>query len=763
MRKALLISLALVTVLAVAVFATEEYSITKPILADAVGLKNADNAKIAEPTPGIRHLKDDGIILDVPTNDDCSNAIEIGDVQDLLINANEATVDGGNLSVFRNIWFLYTASTTGRMRIDIDDPENQLVIAPNIAVYDGSTCPEYVEIPASVLLDGGEDIESATPITDPLPVSYYSDMEGLHRDYSEECSCMYSWDQSGPDAVYSYTAETDGEIDIILTSPDNDMGIVIMNEDANELACSYWNNYYDDTYGEGPTIYSFPVTGGETYYIVASDNSNNNANYYLTIYPTSTTILNRTMTLGKIFHLYFDAIAGEQYLLEVSYNHERDTSSTYLSIAPAPERPVNDDCAGALDGGILTAGLAIELTGDNTGATIGCEMVEPVPEVWIKFTLEDTLDVSVDFCGTVAMANSGYYLSYVLADNCPHSSSAWVFSIAESVMWECPTNSATLLWWQGLPPGTYYYPFFVMDSYEGEYVINVKAATRQVCNDSSIFSQPPAYFFNFSSDCLYSDLNSQYAVADKFAGTDDGITRVNWWGIYFSATGEEICQPENPAPFQIVFCNYSNSSPYIPLDTIAVYDVLANWEETNYAFPGMGNARQIKFMVDLPETLYIDDGWVMIQSSHEADGCMFAWETSGLSGAGAQYDRDRSQWASVPTCLAFCLESDVISGIDDQPTELPLSYELIQNYPNPFNATTSIRFSLEKADDVSVSIFDVGGRLIKSLHSGALYAGSHSLIWDGTNESGTIVSSGIYFCRLNTSEGSFSNRMVFLK
>ena len=106
-------------------------------------------------------------------------------------------------------------------------------------------------------------------------------------------------------------------------------------------------------------------------------------------------------------------------------------------------------------------------------------------------------------------------------------------------------------------------------------------------------------------------------------------------------------------------------------------------------------------------------------------------------------------------------ETALVSAYDN--VDLPATFELAQNYPNPFNATTSISFSLVRDGQADLSIFDLLGRRIKALSSGRLTAGQHSFIWNGTDHSGIAVTSGIYFYRLDTTEGVLTRKMVLLK
>jgi hypothetical protein len=95
--------------------------------------------------------------------------------------------------------------------------------------------------------------------------------------------------------------------------------------------------------------------------------------------------------------------------------------------------------------------------------------------------------------------------------------------------------------------------------------------------------------------------------------------------------------------------------------------------------------------------------------------------------------------------------------------QLPTNYRLEQNYPNPFNPTTRIDFSLPQAGNVTLTIYDALGRTVKQLASGILEAGQHTVVWNGSNAQGQMVSSGVYFYRLETAVGSYSRKMMLLK
>ncbi|MBN1480549.1 carbohydrate binding domain-containing protein [candidate division KSB1 bacterium] len=84
------------------------------------------------------------------------------------------------------------------------------------------------------------------------------------------------------------------------------------------------------------------------------------------------------------------------------------------------------------------------------------------------------------------------------------------------------------------------------------------------------------------------------------------------------------------------------------------------------------------------------------------------------------------------------------------------AYELFAAYPNPFNMNTTISFSLSQKDKIDLTLYDMHGRLIRTLASGLKDAGHHHIRWDGRDESFNVVPSGIYFYRLSIAADSRS-------
>ncbi len=89
--------------------------------------------------------------------------------------------------------------------------------------------------------------------------------------------------------------------------------------------------------------------------------------------------------------------------------------------------------------------------------------------------------------------------------------------------------------------------------------------------------------------------------------------------------------------------------------------------------------------------------------------------------------------------------------------------ELMGNYPNPFNPETTIRFSLQNAGPVSLSIYNARGQLVRSLVNSQMSTGAHSVVWNGLDDGGRSVSSGIYYYRMQAGDYNHTRKMVLVK
>jgi len=114
----------------------------------------------------------------------------------------------------------------------------------------------------------------------------------------------------------------------------------------------------------------------------------------------------------------------------------------------------------------------------------------------------------------------------------------------------------------------------------------------------------------------------------------------------------------------------------------------------------------------------------------------------------------------------YLLKTDAngLTSVEEKrPISIPDNFHLTQNFPNPFNSSTTVVYSIPKATNVELSIYDIRGRLVRNLARGEVTAGTYSVRWDGKDNSGKEVGSGIYLYRLKADGFIQTKRMVFLK
>jgi len=118
---------------------------------------------------------------------------------------------------------------------------------------------------------------------------------------------------------------------------------------------------------------------------------------------------------------------------------------------------------------------------------------------------------------------------------------------------------------------------------------------------------------------------------------------------------------------------------------------------------------------------------------------------------------------SLPGYYDNIVVNSLVTSVDDKSTNLPEGFYLEQNYPNPFNPETQISYQLASSGFTSIGIYDLLGREIKTLVSKDQPAGNYTVTWNGTDELGNKVPSGIYLYTLKTGILVESKKMILLK
>ncbi len=120
---------------------------------------------------------------------------------------------------------------------------------------------------------------------------------------------------------------------------------------------------------------------------------------------------------------------------------------------------------------------------------------------------------------------------------------------------------------------------------------------------------------------------------------------------------------------------------------------------------------------------------------------------------------------SIDNDLTNSFHGPVSVTLEEEEEEVPEVYATIlkQNYPNPFNPSTTISFSIERTTEVSLDIYNVLGQRVKTLVNDVMDAGSYQTEWNGTDNDGNSVTSGIYFYRLSTDNYNKIHKMMLVK
>jgi hypothetical protein len=159
-------------------------------------------------------------------------------------------------------------------------------------------------------------------------------------------------------------------------------------------------------------------------------------------------------------------------------------------------------------------------------------------------------------------------------------------------------------------------------------------------------------------------------------------------------------------------------------------------------------------------------------TSDPSVGVSYFWSPEPVSGQytdHAIYDVFGTKKVVVTILATGCKDSceaiiDEHTDVEEEESQANIGgFSLSQNYPNPFNPETAISFSLPEKASVSLVVYNVFGQKVRGLVSAILPAGSYKVTWDGTDDQGHRLASGLYFCRLSTGENTSTSKMVLMK
>ena len=153
--------------------------------------------------------------------------------------------------------------------------------------------------------------------------------------------------------------------------------------------------------------------------------------------------------------------------------------------------------------------------------------------------------------------------------------------------------------------------------------------------------------------------------------------------------------------------------------------------------------------------------WALTQYRAWSEGDPVSWKEKMRNGAAYAIQGNRNPFIDHPEFLELIYDSTSVVGVAGDPDQPNSGVSLLPNVPNPFASSTAITFSLARPGAVTLRLYDVTGRTVRTLAAGAAFeAGPHRFDWDGTADDGARVGAGLYFCRVTAGTATAVRRVV---
>jgi hypothetical protein len=255
-------------------------------------------------------------------------------------------------------------------------------------------------------------------------------------------------------------------------------------------------------------------------------------------------------------------------------------------------------------------------------------------------------------------------------------------------------------------------------------------ATNLTAGTTSEFSECLSY--------INTPSGTDIVVVPVDAASGESPVELSFSNVTVAGNTSLVIEPTGPPPPGAF--TFGEDPTFYDLSTTAEFNdaiqICIHYDEGSFTGP----ESDLKVM-HYDETLF-PPAWVDVTSSIDTNANILCGTSMSLS----------------PFAVA---EPDPGSGVDDA---LPTKFALLPCAPNPFNPTTTIRYDVaEEGVKVSIVIFDVTGRRVRTLVDGVQPAGRQSAVWDGRDDGGRTVASGVYFYRMNAGRFVQTRKMVLLK
>ena len=118
---------------------------------------------------------------------------------------------------------------------------------------------------------------------------------------------------------------------------------------------------------------------------------------------------------------------------------------------------------------------------------------------------------------------------------------------------------------------------------------------------------------------------------------------------------------------------------------------------------------------------------------------------------------------SAPNDTLYLFTEPAVAGIATKVNKTIKTMNLAQNMPNPVRGNTTINYSITKSGHVTLNVYDMSGKLVKTLVNGNVNAGTHSVVWNRTDNRSNKVAGGVYFYKMNANNETLTKKMIVVK
>ncbi len=309
-----------------------------------------------------------------------------------------------------------------------------------------------------------------------------------------------------------------------------------------------------------------------------------------------------------------------------------------------------------------------------------------------------------------------------------------------------------------------------------------RALTVYLTNNSQFIDARNACL-NAAKD-LFGNGSAEYnAVADGFTAVGIGPNSGTTYNLTYDDNSPSNSIYEDLANWELAL-RFTPPVANVKVTNIKIY--ISDWSNTGtgaftlkmYQANGVNNLPGTQILTPSPYTPSVA-GWHSFNLtgvnapgdfyvSARYDGINKPWiGADAPPGNQKAYEYDGSTWAklSSPNDYTLFMRATVTTttSVTEIDTKVPTKFELTQNYPNPFNPSTAIRYSLPTAQNILLAVYDLNGKKIADLVDNFQNTGTYEVTWNGMNNFGKPVASGVYFYRLQTQNFNETKKLLLMK